>query len=65
MKKIISTTLVLMVLPMISHGAGYVLANYGDGGKVNGQAMGSNWAGYSFHPIIPTAGLSASGSAQA
>lgn len=56
MKKIIFTTLVLMVLPMISHGAGYVLANYGDGGKVHDSSYGIELGGIFLSPYHPNGG---------
>ncbi len=56
MKKIISITLVLMVLPMISQGAGYVLANYGDGGKVNASSYGLELGEIFLSPYHPNGG---------
>jgi hypothetical protein len=56
MKKIISITLVLMVLPLISHGAGYVLANYGDGGKVDASSYGLELGGIFLSPYHPNGG---------
>ena len=61
MKKIILITLVMIVLPVISHGAGYILANYGDGGEVHAASYGLELGGISFLPTTLMAGLSASG----
>ena len=56
MKKIILITLVMIVLPVISHGAGYVLANYGDGGKVDASSYGLELGGIFLSPYHPNGG---------
>jgi hypothetical protein len=56
MKKIILITLVIAVLPMISHGAGYVLANYGNGGKVHASSYGVELGGIFLSPYHPNGG---------
>jgi hypothetical protein len=56
MKKIILITLVIVVLPMISHGAGYVLANYGNGGKVHASSYGFEFGGIFLSPYHPNGG---------
>ena len=56
MKKIILITLVMIVLPVISHGAGYVLANYGDGGKVHAASYGLELGGIFLSPYHPNGG---------
>jgi hypothetical protein len=56
MKKIILITLVMIVLPVISHGAGYVLANYGDGGKVHASSYGLELGGIFLSPYHPNGG---------
>ncbi len=56
MKKVISITFVLMVLPMISHGAGYVLADYGDGGKVHASSYGLELGDIFLSPYHPNGG---------
>jgi hypothetical protein len=56
MKRIIFITLVMLVLPVISHGAGYVLANYGDGGKVHASSYGLELGGIFLSPYHPNGG---------
>jgi hypothetical protein len=56
MKKIILITLAMMVLPVISHGAGYILANYGDGGKVHASSYGLELGGIFLSPYHPHGG---------
>jgi hypothetical protein len=56
MKKIILITLVMTVLPVISHAAGYVLANYGDGGKVHASSYGLELGGIFLSPYHPNGG---------
>jgi hypothetical protein len=56
MKKIILITLVMIVLPAISHGAGYVLVNYGDGGKVHASSYGLELGGIFLSPYHPNGG---------
>jgi hypothetical protein len=56
MKKIILITLVMTVLPVISHGAGYVLLNYGDGGEVHAASYGIELGGIFLSPYHPNGG---------
>lgn len=56
MKKIIFSALVLLVLPAISHGAGYVLATYGSGGEVDGPSYGLEMGGIFLSPYHPQGG---------
>jgi hypothetical protein len=56
MRKIIFITFVLMVFPMISQGAGYVIANYGDGGKVHASSYGIELGGIFLSPYHPNGG---------
>ena len=56
MKKIFLTTLVLMILPIVSLGAGYVIANYGDGGKVSAKSYGVELGGIFLSPLHPNGG---------
>jgi hypothetical protein len=56
MKKIILITIVMIVLPVISHGAGYVLVNYGDGGKVHASSYGLELGGIFLSPYHPNGG---------
>jgi len=56
MKKIILITLVMTVLPVISHGAGYVLLNYGDGGDVHAASYGIELGGIFLSPYHPNGG---------
>jgi hypothetical protein len=56
MKKVIFAIVVLMVFPMISHGAGYLLVNYGDGGKVHASSYGVELGGIFLSPYHPNGG---------
>ena len=56
MKKIILITLVMAALPVVSHAAGYVLANYGDGGKVHASSYGLELGGIFLSPYHPNGG---------
>lgn len=56
MKKIILWTLLITILPLISHGAGYVLATYGNGGKVNDSSYGLEMGGIFLSPYHPNGG---------
>ena len=56
MKKIILITLVMTVLPVLSHGAGYVLLNYGDGGDVHAASYGIELGGIFLSPYHPNGG---------
>ena len=56
MKKIIFSALVFLLLPVISHGAGYVLANYGSGGEVDGPSYGLEMGGIFLSPYHPNGG---------
>ena len=56
MKKIIFSALVFLLLPVISHGAGYVLVNYGSGGEVDGPSYGLEMGGIFLSPYHPNGG---------
>ena len=56
MKKIILITLVMLVFPIISHGAGYVLGNFGIGGKVHDPSYGLEMGGIFLSPYHPNGG---------
>ena len=56
MKKMIFWTLLLICIPMVSHGAGYVFANYGNGGKVGEASYGLEVGGIFLSPYHPTGG---------
>lgn len=56
MKKIILSALVFLLFPVISHGAGYVLANYGSGGEVDGPSYGLEMGGIFLSPYHPNGG---------
>jgi hypothetical protein len=56
MKKIILCTLLITILPLISHGAGYVLGNFGTGGKVHDPSYGLEMGGIFLSPYHPNGG---------
>lgn len=56
MKKIILGTLLITLLPLISHGAGYVLGNFGIGGKVHDPSYGLEMGGIFLSPYHPNGG---------
>lgn len=56
MKRIIFAALVFMVLPLISHSAGYVLATYGNGGEVSNPSYGMELGGIFLSPYHPRGG---------
>lgn len=56
MKKVILGILVLTVVPLVSHAAGYVLANYGTGGKVHDSSYGVEVGGIFLSPYHPNGG---------
>ncbi|HPI91655.1 MAG TPA: hypothetical protein PLT09_00170 [Deltaproteobacteria bacterium] len=56
MKKIIFSALVLLFIPLVSHGAGYVLADYGSGGEVDGPSYGLEMGGIFLSPYHPNGG---------
>ena len=56
MKKIILPALLFLLFPMISHGAGYVIANYGSGGDVDGPSYGLEMGGIFLSPYHPQGG---------
>jgi hypothetical protein len=60
MKKVILVVL-LATLPMVSHGAGYVIADYGVGGKVHDPSYGIELGGIFLSPLHPTGGAFSAG----
>ncbi len=56
MKRIILWTLLVAFFPMVSHGAGYIFANYGNGGEANEQSYGLEIGGIFLSPYHPTGG---------
>lgn len=60
MKKVILVVL-LAVLPMVSHGAGYVIGDYGVGGKIHDPSYGVELGGIFLSPLHPTGGAFSAG----
>jgi len=56
MKKIIFSSMVFLLFPVMSHGAGYVLATYGSGGEVDGPSYGLEMGGIFLSPYHPAGG---------
>lgn len=56
MKKIIFSSMVFLLFPVMSHGAGYVLATYGSGGEVEGPSYGIEMGGIFLSPYHPAGG---------
>lgn len=56
MKKIILGSLFVLFLPALSHGAGYVLGNFGVGGEVDSPSYGLELGAIFLSPYHPTGG---------
>lgn len=56
MKKIVLWSLLVVFCPMASHGAGYIFANYGNGGKVSEPSYGVEVGGIFLSPYHPNGG---------
>lgn len=56
MKKIISSVVSLLLVPVMAHAAGYVFATYGSGGEVDGPSYGLEMGGIFLSPYHPNGG---------